>query len=255
MCRHLAYLGPPRSLASLLYEPPHSLEHQTWAPRHQPDVTLNADGWGVGWWDPARRAEPARYRTATPMWADRALRSVAEVVVSGAVLAAARAATPPSPVVDTGNAPFTEGPWLFSLNGYVVGHAGPVGEQLRRAVSPARGLCIQGTADAEVLFALLLDRLDDGAEPADALLDLVASVVHAGSAKLNLLLSDGQQVLATTWGNSLFTLADAGLADGGVLVASEPLDDHPAWSPVPDGSLVEASGSAVKLSPLLSEED
>ncbi|MDP1803678.1 MAG: hypothetical protein Q8K72_00790, partial [Acidimicrobiales bacterium] len=76
-----------------------------------------------------------------------------------------------------------------------------------------------------------------------------------GRAKLNLLLSDGQRVLATTWGNSLFTLADAGLADGGVLVASEPLDDDPAWSPVPDGSLVEASTAGVKLSPLLSLED
>ncbi|MEO6318328.1 MAG: class II glutamine amidotransferase, partial [Acidimicrobiales bacterium] len=33
MCRHLAYLGPARSLASLLHEPPHSLEVQTFKPR------------------------------------------------------------------------------------------------------------------------------------------------------------------------------------------------------------------------------
>ena len=33
MCRHLAYLGPPRSLASLLYEPEQSLEKQSWKPR------------------------------------------------------------------------------------------------------------------------------------------------------------------------------------------------------------------------------
>lgn len=255
MCRHLAYLGPPRSLASLLYEPPHSLEHQTWAPRHQPDVTLNADGWGVGWWDHGRRPEPARYRTATPMWADRALRSASELIVAEAFLAAARAATPPSPIVHTGNAPFTAGPWLFSLNGFVGGHAGPVGEALRRAVSPVRSQGIEGTTDSEVLFALLLDRLDAGADPADAVVELVADVAARAPGRLNLLLSDGQQIVATTWGNSLFWLADAGLAEGGVLLASEPLDDHPAWSPVPDGSLVEASGTAVKLSPLSSSED
>ncbi|HEV8116107.1 MAG TPA: hypothetical protein VGP53_07710, partial [Acidimicrobiales bacterium] len=157
MCRHLAYLGPRRSLASLLHEPPHSLEAQTFKPRHQTEVRMNADGWGVGWWDHDLRPEPARYRTATPMWADRAFRTPAELVTASALVASARAATPPTAVVDTGNAPFAAGPWLFSLNGYVVGYAGPRGEALRRCVSGQRSQAIEGTADAEVLFALLLD--------------------------------------------------------------------------------------------------
>lgn len=250
MCRHLAYLGPDRSLASLLFEPPHSLEVQSYRPMHQPDVTLNADGWGVGWWDHALRPEPARYRTATQMWADRAFRSPAEIVHAPAFLAATRAATPPSPVVDTGNAPFTSGPWLFSLNGYVVGHTGPVGEQLRRAVSPDRAQDLEGTSDAEVIFALLLDRLDADVVPAEAVRALVADVGARGPARLNLLLGDGRSIVASTCGNTLFVLTDAGLAAGGVLVASEPLDDHPAWLAVPDASLVEARGTSVEISPL-----
>ena len=68
MCRHLAYLGPPRTLASLLHEPSRSLELQSWKPALQREGAINADGWGVGWWDPAVRPEPARYRTAAPMW-------------------------------------------------------------------------------------------------------------------------------------------------------------------------------------------
>ena len=40
-------------------------------------------------------------------------------------------------------------------------------------------------------------------------------------AVLNLLLSDGHTIVASTLGNSLFTLQDDGLATGGVLVASE----------------------------------
>lgn len=250
MCRHLAYLGPARPLASLLFEPAHSLEVQSYRPRHQPDVTLNADGWGVGWWDHALRPEPARYRTATQMWADRAFRSPAELVHAPACMAATRAATPPSAVVDTGNAPFTAGPWLFSLNGYVVGHAGAVGEELRRAVSPERAQGLEGTSDAEVLFALLLDRLDADAAPAEAVRALVADVGARGPARLNVLLSDGRSIVATTCGNTLFVLTDTGLAEGGVLVASEPLDDHPAWMAVPDGSLVEARGTSVEISSL-----
>lgn len=252
MCRHLAYIGPRRPLASLLYEPGHSLEAQSFKPRHQTEVTMNADGWGVGWWDHAVRPEPARYRTATPMWADQALRTPAELVTTSACVAAARAATPPTAVVATGNAPFTAGPWLFSFNGYLVGYAGPRGEALRRSVSSARFQGIEGTADSEVLFALLLDRMDAGATPARAMAGLVTDVVAQGDAKLNLLLSDGHAIAATTCRNSLFSLADTGLARGGVLLASEPLDDDPAWTLIPDGSLVEASRTTVTVTPLVS---
>ncbi len=250
MCRHLAYIGPRRSLASLLFEPSHSLEVQSYRPRYQSDVTLNADGWGVGWWDRALRPEPARYRTATQMWADQAFRSPAELVHATAFVAAVRAATAPSAVVETGNAPFSAGPWLFSLNGYVVDRAGPVGEQLRRAVSFERAQGIEGSTDAEVLFALLLDRLEGDAAPADAVTGLVAEVLSLGRARLNLLVSDGRSIIATTCGSSLFALTDAGLADGGVLVASEPLDDHPAWVAIPDGSLVDARGTTIEINPL-----
>ncbi len=254
MCRHLAYVGPSRSLASLLYAPDHSLEAQSYKPRHQTEVIMNADGWGVGWWDHDVRMEPARYRTATPMWADRALRTPAELIIVSACVAAARAASRGSPVVDTGNAPFTAGPWLFSLNGYMAGYRGPLGEELRRSVSSARSLGIEGTADSEVLFSLLLDRIDGGATPADALVNLVADIVSRGRAKLNLLLSDGHTIVATAYKNSLFALADSGLAQGGVMLASEPLDDDPAWTLIPDESLVEASGTTVTISPLVSHE-
>lgn len=239
MCRHLAYLGPPRPLASLLYEPTQSLEQQSWRPRLQREGAMNADGWGVGWWDVEFTPEPARYRTASPMWSDTSFRSVAQVVRPRAIVAAVRSATPPSPIVETGNAPFTSGPWLFSLNGFVTGFRGEIGEELRRSVSHERAVGIEGTADTEVLFALVLDRLDAGATPAEAISAVTAHVLERTDAKLNLLLADGRQVTASAWGNSLFTLTDSGLASGGVLVASEPLDDDPAWQSVPDGALVE----------------
>ncbi|MGH3278154.1 MAG: class II glutamine amidotransferase, partial [Trebonia sp.] len=78
MCRHLAYLGPAASLRSVLIEPPHSLYRQAWAPRRQRHGTVNADGFGVGWYasgDPV----PARYRRGVPMWADTSLPDLARV--------------------------------------------------------------------------------------------------------------------------------------------------------------------------------
>lgn len=252
MCRHLAYLGSARSLSSLLYEPEQSLEQQSWKPRFQREGAMNADGWGVGWWDPLVRPEPARYRTAAPMWTDRSFHSVADLVHTGAVLAAVRSATPPSPTVDTGNAPFTAGPWLFSHNGFVRQFRGSVGVALRRLVSEPRAIGIEGTSDSEVLFALVLDALDAGARPEEALAGVITEGASRSEAHLNLLLSDGQTIFGTTFGNSLFALQDAGLASGGVLVASEPLDDHDGWAPVPDRSIVRATGTDLEISPLSS---
>jgi glutamine amidotransferase len=250
MCRHLAYLGPPRTLSSLLYEPPHSLEEQSWKPQRQRAGAMNADGWGVGWWDPAVRPEPARYRTAAPMWTDRSFRSVAEVVRAGAFTAAVRSATPPSPIVETGNAPFSSGSWLFSLNGYVRDFRGPAGVTLRKAVSDERSMGIEGTSDSEVLFALTLDALDAGATPEQALAGVIGRATALSECFLNLLLCDGHTIVATTWGNSLSTLQGAGLASGGIVVASEPLDDGGAWVGVPDHSVVRATVTELSVTAL-----
>ena len=72
MCRHLAYLGPPATLRSVLIDPPHGLYRQAWEPRRQRHGTVNADGFGIGWYaegDPV----PARYRRGLPIWGDPSL--------------------------------------------------------------------------------------------------------------------------------------------------------------------------------------
>ena len=123
MCRHLAYLGPPEPLGRILAEPPHSLYRQSWAPRRQRYGTVNADGFGVGWYaedDP----EPARYRRAGPIWADQSFADLARVVRSGALLAAVRDATLAGADAEAAAAPFAAGPWLFSHNGAVAGWPG-----------------------------------------------------------------------------------------------------------------------------------
>ncbi|NEE09819.1 class II glutamine amidotransferase, partial [Streptomyces sp. SID7499] len=50
MCRHIAYVGEPVALGDILLRPPHALVRQSWAPRRQRYGTVNADGFGVGWY-------------------------------------------------------------------------------------------------------------------------------------------------------------------------------------------------------------
>ena len=77
MCRHLAYLGTPVPLAQLLFDAPHALARQAWAPRDmRGGGTINADGFGVAWY-PGGGADPVRYRSAAPLWSDAALPALA----------------------------------------------------------------------------------------------------------------------------------------------------------------------------------
>ncbi len=250
MCRFLAYLGPPVDLHSLLIAPDHSLVRQSYAPRHQRHGRVNADGFGVGWYDRSVRPEPARYRRDRPIWSDRSLASMAGLVRSDAVLAAVRDATAPAPVEESGSPPFSAGPWLFAHNGAVSGFADGAGGALRERLSPRRLAGIQGCADSEVVFALALDAIDAGAGPDGALVEAVATVTAVAPARLNLVLTDGITVAATSWGDTLFVLERSGMAGGGVVVASEPSDDDPAWKAVADGSLVVADSHGVRITPL-----
>ena len=248
MCRFVVYLGAPITLEALLLAPEHSLLRQSWAPRHQRHGTVNADGFGVGWYDAARRPEPARYRTARPMWADRSFASLAGVVASGAVVAAVRSATPPAPVEESGAPPFTAGRWLFAHNGAVDGFHDAPGIELRRQVSEHARAGIEGASDAEVLFALVLDRLDAGASMGEALIGAVTAVEAVTTARLNLIITDGEAVASTAVGDSLFVRRG-----DGVVVASEPFDDDGCWQTVPDRSLVEACAGDVVITPLLGD--
>jgi dimethylhistidine N-methyltransferase/ergothioneine biosynthesis protein EgtC len=249
MCRFLAYLGPAVSLESLLYVPEHSLVRQSFAPRHQRHGRVNADGFGVGWYDHAVRPEPARYRRDRPIWSDHSLASLAGLVRAPAVVAAVRDATPPAAVEESGSPPFTSGPWLFAHNGAVHDFAGSAGVALRRQLSPGRLAGIEGTSDSEVIFALVLDALDAGASLSEALATGVATVTSVAPARLNLVLTDGLRLAATAWDDTLFLL-DGRHEGSGVVVASEPWDDDRRWTRVADRSVVDVDGDGLSVSPL-----
>lgn len=246
MCRHLGYLGPPIALAELLSTPPHSLLRQSWAPSDmRQGGTINADGFGVGWY-PGNGAAPVRYRRDRPLWTDQNFADLAATIHSGAFVAAIRSATVGMPVVETACAPFTDGRFLFSHNGVVAGWPESVADLARR-LDVTELVTLDAPTDAALLWALLRRQLRDGVDPVDAVAGLVAEVgAAAPGSRLNLLLGTDDLLVATTWWHSLHVrqTADA------VLLASEPLDDDPAWTEVPDRHLVVARKSTVDITPL-----
>ncbi|MEU2989034.1 ergothioneine biosynthesis protein EgtC [Streptomyces griseoincarnatus] len=246
MCRHLAYVGPAESLGALLVGPSHGLYRQSWAPRRQRHGTVNADGFGVGWYaegDPV----PARYRRAGPVWADLSFTDLARVVRTEALLAAVRDATLSGADAEAAAAPFASGAWLFSHNGAVPGWPGSLAPLA--ATLPAEDLLsLEARNDSAFVWALVLARLRAGDAMGQALADTAAEVAAAApQARLNLLLTDGATVAATAWGDTLWYLARPG---GGTVVASEPHDDDPHWQEVPDRTLLAASRTDVLLTPL-----
>ncbi|MEV8229164.1 ergothioneine biosynthesis protein EgtC [Streptomyces sp. NPDC079167] len=246
MCRHIAYVGPSVPLGEVLASPAHGLVRQSWEPRRQRYGTVNADGFGVGWYaegDPV----PGRYRRTGPVWGDETFADLARVVRSTALLAAVRDATFAGADGEAAAAPFAEGRLLFSHNGAVRGWPGSLAP-LAAGLPPERLLSLAARSDSALIWALVLHRVAQGDEITRAVADTVRDAgTAAPGSRLNLLLTDGSVIVATTWGDSLWYLHEPGRR---TVVASEPYDDDPYWREVPDRTLLAATRTDVLLTPL-----
>ncbi|MCA2242123.1 MULTISPECIES: ergothioneine biosynthesis protein EgtC [Mycobacterium] len=234
MCRHLGWLGADVTVSSLVLDPPFGLRVQAYAPRRQKHCLLNADGWGVGFFDvpsdgPSNGAAPRRWRSPLPLWGDVSFESVAPALRSHCVVAAVRSATVGMPIEVSATAPFTDGQWLLSHNGIV-----------DRAVLPATSRA-ESVCDSAILAAVIFER------GLDALGETIAEIAAADpSARLNVLAANGSRMLATAWGDTLSILR----RPDGVVLASEPYDNDSDWEDVPDRHLVEVTAGGVTLTPL-----
>lgn len=249
MCRHLAYLGPPVTLADCLLHQPHSLLHQSWAPRDmRGGGRVNADGFGIGWLARGTDAAVARrYRRERPIWSDDSLPDLAAAVTSGAIVAAVRSATVGMPVTEAACAPFIEGSWMFSLNGFIDGWPDSVAP-LAAGLPAVALMTLEAPTDSAFVWALVRERLRAGSRASRALEEVVTEVLSlAPRSRLNLLLNDGRQIAATTVSHSLSITQ----AQDAITVSSEPLDpDDRRWQPVPDLSVLEATATHHDIRPL-----
>lgn len=263
MCRFTLYMGEPIRLASLLVEPEHSLIRQSTHSRER-EEPLNGDGFGVGWYAPDSRLEPAVFRSITPAWNNRNLVNLARVVSSGCILAHVRAATQSSGVNEANCHPFRFGSHLFMHNGDV-GNFRKVRRHLMSSVRDEAFDNVYGSTDSEHVFAVVIDELlrapsglEDSARMANALQAAIERVVEVvdkhGDGEpsyLNCALSDGRNAVVSRFSNdphetpeSLYYYSGAiypsldGRVARSVIVSSERLTEDPAWREIPPNHMV-----------------
>ena len=229
----------------------------------------NADGWGIARWN---GSHPDVVRSTNPAFADGAFADEAEATRARVALAHIRAATVGDVLAENVH-PFQHGPWAFAHNGTLTAH-----DRLAPVLADQAHGRPRGSTDSELIFQWLLGRMPDFGldpeSPADdanalgrllgsAVLDLVRMSMEApdvGPPKLNMLLSDGVNMAASRWGNSLFWTVRERLADcavcgtnhcpdaddsyRAVAIASEPISDEP-WVEVQEGSILVVAPNAV----------
>lgn len=254
MCRHAGYIGPRTSIAPIVTDLPHSLLCQSYASKELlPGVTVNADGFGVAWYDMDVRPEPGRYARGAPIWSDAELPDLGRLLHAPTFIAAVRSATIAGQNTDANAAPFTSGRWSWSLNGYLQDFESWRPHMEAEWVSPSRRRDMGGSTDGEWLFHAFLTRLDDGDEPTHAIRSLMDDVrafgrEHGLATQLNILASDGDHLFATRAGtepasNSLHHLYDGDDFPDAHLIASEPVMPGD-WRPVEHNTLLVLSAGA-----------
>jgi len=242
MCRLAAYLGPAIPLRQFLLEPPHSLYRQAREPQELLYTTLNADGYGFGWFSPD--GTPSTYTNPLPLWSDSNLPSLARTLSSPLWVAEVRSATEGNPVHQYNTQPFSDTTMLFVHNGFIQGFHEQVRPAILRQLAPPVAATVHGNTDSEHLFAGLRQVMHDNPElqPAAAisrLFALLRRMIGERPALLNLVISDGTRLYAARHGlnhdsPSLYYTTSDPLYPGGQLVASERFSTHASWQPVPE---------------------
>lgn len=157
MCRFVAYLGFALPINEILSNPKDSLIKQS-ADALESEVTVNADGFGIGWYTDFKTS-PARFLSVQPAWSDINLKSISHHIQSGCFLGHVRAATSTATTLYNCH-PFRFNDYLFMHNGEVGGFT-----QIKRALVSSLGDApfsnILGNSDSEVLFGLLMTNLGD----------------------------------------------------------------------------------------------
>ncbi len=249
MCRLLGYIGPPIQLDSLLSEPNHSLIVQSYQPREMQTAILNADGFGIGWYHPQRQTAPFTYRQTMPIWNDTNLPHLSRYIESSRILAYVRSATP-GLAVDLSNCqPFQHGQLLFIHNGFIENFRQTVYRPIRDRLSDIAYHTIHGLTDSEHLFGLFVDAIST--QPHISLVTALRQTLATAAqlaqeygvrAALNLMVSDGDQIVASRFDTSgsdpsLYYLRDDPQFPNAVLIASEPLSEG-QWTPCPKSSIL-----------------
>jgi glutamine amidotransferase len=246
MCRLFALRSAtPCPVYDSLYSAEHSLCKQSCGDLQK---ECHEDGWGVGYY---KESAPERVRSTRSAALDPLYRERAKSLQARTVVAHVRQASM-GEVAERNCHPFVHGRWMFAHNGTVVDF--PAIREEVRALLPGHLIqCIQGDTDSEHAFFLILARLEkalgtvDSPAPVQALGEAMASTIQwleersppngKEPSRFNFLLTDGESVVASRFGHSLFWHHAQRQGAQAVFIASEPTTAG-QWVEIPDRSLV-----------------
>ena len=264
VCRIVGYYGQPIPLASVLADPPHSLIHQSYAPRELPDATHCGDGWGVAWF-PSREPESPMgvFRTTRPLWNDENAKDMGHAVFAASLVANARLTLPNLEVTEVNTPVYTFEGRVQTENGGVDPWPGPFIRALRHELDTQAEAQLRGSTESEILAAIwsTLFRGKCAGDASAALREMIKRVLkivrrHDGKIHENMLIAGPTELLAVRVAeglepHSLYRLDRGRLWPEGTVIASEPLDDDPGWESIPVGSLVRVDSSGSSIESLL----
>ena len=252
MCRFVAYLGPPITLESVISKPEHSLVVQSYKPLEMTSGTVNADGFGVGWYNQAVDRTPCVYTNIYPIWGDRNLPSLSRHIASACIFANVRSATPGIPVEQSNCQPFAFKQFMGMHNGYIENFRYTLMRQVREILRDEYYTAIGGSTDSEHIFALFLHYLHGQVVTLETIIGALHETISqlvawadelAIRVALNLALTDGECLVASRFSNqgpapSLYYTTDAGIFARAGVIASERLWAGEDWIAIPEASIV-----------------
>jgi glutamine amidotransferase len=203
----------------------------------------------VGWYAETAPT-PYIYRHTVPIWSDPNLEELSRYIQTGCALANVRSATTGQAVQLSNCQPFRFGQLLGIHNGFIANFRETLYRPIRAQLGDETYRLIQGTTDSEHIFALFCQhRLDfpeaSLAESLRATLQQILTLVMAipGRVGLNLIITDGQQLVASRCAYpdappSLYWLRAEPTFSESVLVASEPIFASDDWQKCPANCLI-----------------
>ncbi len=272
MCRFLVYLGKEAgTLGDIIEKPENSLINQSKQAKEGKHL-LNADGFGVSWYNQKTGGAPGIFKSVQPAWNNQNLKHLVAKVQSHCFMAHVRAST--VGYVNTFNChPFSYENYSFVHNGTIHGF-----DAIRRSLLSTLGKdyfnSIKGQTDSEYFFALVMNLLYQRPAPhtIDQMADALAAAIHeinrlrllvgdTNHSVINASLTDGKKVVSSRYISNdakepfslyymlgkasdkseahLFTSQNT--APEAIVLASEPLTDCcNSWEEVPVNHLLLA---------------
>ena len=259
MCRFVAYMGEQGiKVEQLLREPANSLIKQSrWAKEGLHGV--NADGFGMAWYDLDDNEDPGIFKTIQPAWNDSNLAHLCKKISSKCFLAHIRASTV-GDVTKSNCHPFSHGQYSFVHNG-TIRKFDKLKLKLFNFIDEDLFLKIRGNTDSECFFFLVMhflehqgckDLIDAVRKSFEWINNLQTDEDQENFSRLNIAISNGRELIATRCviqNDKALSLYYAKQPKG-FTIASEPLDDiADRWVEVPTNHylhIIEGSELAVK---------